>query len=378
VLATAAALDLALGEPPNGLHPVVWFGRLVSAAERRAPRGTARLELAAGTAVAMLSIGAACASGLGAMHALRRLEGHRGRNREGFRSPWDKLRIWRLDYRGSRLASYATGWVHLPAAAPISREGGAFVQPPVRMNPVALRMSGIRAGAAWLIAFLAEAWLLKTTLAVRELFAAARAVQVALERGDLEAARRALRSLVSRETDRLGAPLIAAAAVESVAENASDSIVAPALAYLTFGLPGAAAYRAINTLDAMIGYRGEHEWIGKAAAKLDDLANFVPARLTAALVVLGATARRSGRAALAALRADHGKTASPNSGWPMSAIAGALGVELEKVGQYRLGAPGSAPAARDIGEAISLVRLALGLGFGVLVGLEGMRRARAA
>jgi adenosylcobinamide-phosphate synthase len=317
VLATAAALDLALGEPPNGLHPVVWFGRLVSAAERRAPRGTPRIELAAGTALAMLSIGVASASGLAAARALQRLEGQR-------------------------------------------------------------RPSRARAVAARLIAFLAEAWLLKTTLAVRELFAAARAVQMALERGDLVAARRALRSLVSRETDRLGAPLIAAAAVESVAENASDSIVAPALAYLAFGLPGAAAYRAINTLDAMIGYRGEHEWIGKAAAKLDDLANFVPARLTAALVVVGATARRSGRAALAALVADHGKTASPNAGWPMSAVAGALGLELEKVGHYRLGAPARPPTARNVSAAISLVRLALGLGFGVLVGLEGMRRARAA
>jgi adenosylcobinamide-phosphate synthase len=99
-------------------------------------------------------------------------------------------------------------------------------------------------------------------------------------------------------------------------------------------LPAAYAYRAANTLDAMIGYRGRYEWVGKPAARLDDLLNLVPARLTALLIALGS--ERPARA-LAIARRDHGRTASPNAGWPMSAMAGGLGVQLEKIDHYRLG-----------------------------------------
>lgn len=199
---------------------------------------------------------------------------------------------------------------------------------------------------------LARAALLKPAFAVRELLAAGERVRDPLARGDVPTARAALRDLVSRDRTALDAPLIAAAAVESLAENASDSIVAPGLAYLAAGLPGAYGYRAANTLDAMVGYRGRYERLGKAAARLDDLLNLLPARLTAALIVLGAAlAGGDPKAALVAARRDHGATASPNAGWPMSAMAGALGVRLEKPGHYRLGDPCRPVEAADIARA---------------------------
>ena len=202
---------------------------------------------------------------------------------------------------------------------------------------------------------LGRAALVKPTFAVRELLAAGECVREPLARGDVAQARHALRSLVSRDPSALDAPLIAAAAVESLAENASDSIVAPWLAYLATGLPGAYAYRAANTLDAMIGYRGRYEHLGKCAARLDDLLNFVPARLTAALIVCGAAGGGDAREALATVRRDHGKTPSPNAGWPMSAMAGAVGARLEKVGHYRLGDRLRPATAGDVVTAAAIV-----------------------
>jgi adenosylcobinamide-phosphate synthase len=200
---------------------------------------------------------------------------------------------------------------------------------------------------------------LKPAFAVRALFEAGEAVRRPLAAADLVAARRALRGLVSRDTADLDAELVAAAAVESVAENASDSVVAPCLCYLVGGLPAAYAYRAANTLDAMIGRRGRYEWLGKPAARLDDLLNLVPARLTALLIAFGS--ERPARAAAVARR-DHHRTASPNAGWPMSAMAGALGVRLEKVGHYRLGDPLRPLEASDVERAARIVRRGLALG----------------
>jgi adenosylcobinamide-phosphate synthase len=199
-------------------------------------------------------------------------------------------------------------------------------------------------------------YLLKSAFAVRALAVAAARVGAALSRADLQAARKALRSLVSRDVSRLTPPLLAAAAIESVAENASDSLVAPLFYYLLLGVPGALAYRAANTLDSMIGYHGETEWLGKAAARLDDVLNLVPARLTAALVVVAsATVRASPLRAVRIWLRDAGVTESPNAGRPMAAMAGALGVELEKVGHYRLGAGQPPPATRDITRAIAIM-----------------------
>ncbi len=225
---------------------------------------------------------------------------------------------------------------------------------------------------------------LKPAFAIRALWAAARRVERALRRDDLDGARQALRSLVSRDTSGLSPSLLAAAAIESVAENMSDSIVAPLFYYALLGLPGATAYRVINTLDAMVGYRtARYEQLGKTAARLDDLANLVPARLTAlALVAAAPLAGGSAAGAWQALRCDRRATASPNAGWPMSAAAGALGVALEKVGHYRLNAAARGPEAADIARALALARAALPLALAPLLAFQcasGRRReARAA
>ena len=213
-----------------------------------------------------------------------------------------------------------------------------------------------------------EAAALTLLLSLRGLARAATEVRGALERGDLDSARAALGwHLVSRETVSLDAGHVASAAVESVAENLTDSWVAPVCFYLVFGLPGAAAYRAVNTADAMLGYRaGALEHFGKFAARLDDLANLIPARLAglalvAAARVVGADVGKSWSVMLE----DHARTASPNAGWPMAAMAGALGITLDKPGAYRLGGgPLAAPA--DITRSVRLMLVGAGLATAVL------------
>ena len=126
--------------------------------------------------------------------------------------------------------------------------------------------------------------------------------------------------------------------MESVAESTCDSLVAPLFYFLLLGVPGAIGYRVVNTLDSMIGYHGKYEYLGKFAARLDDVLNFIPARLTALLLVLAAfVMKRNGRKAWQTALREHAKTESPNAGWPMAAMAGALDVRLEKVGHYQLG-----------------------------------------
>jgi len=205
-----------------------------------------------------------------------------------------------------------------------------------------------------------EALALTTMLSLRDLVRAARRVQAALRGGDLEGARTAVgRDLVSRPTARLGAGQVAAATIESVAENLTDSVLAPVAFYLAFGLPGAFAYRAVNTADSMIGYRhGTLEHFGKGAARLDDALNFIPARL-AALAIVGAAALAGadvGRAWRTMLD-HHARTASPNAGWTMAAMAGALGVQLEKPQHYILG-QGLQPTVEDISTAVRIVVIA--------------------
>ncbi len=230
-------------------------------------------------------------------------------------------------------------------------------------------------GTAWLLGHagggvhtLMAIYLLKSSFAIRELGAAARRVRRALDADDLPAARAALGHLVSRDTTTLGPALVAAAAIESVAENASDSIVAPLFFFAIGGVPAAIAYRAINTLDSMIGYRGDLEWLGKCAARLDDVANIIPARLTALLLIVtarlgdGAPAR-----ALAVWSRDRARTDSPNAGHPMAAMAGALGVALEKPGVYRLGEGLRAPVARDVTRAVRVLAGAAALAVVIVI-----------
>ncbi|HXC25446.1 MAG TPA: adenosylcobinamide-phosphate synthase CbiB, partial [Gemmatimonadaceae bacterium] len=199
---------------------------------------------------------------------------------------------------------------------------------------------------------------LKPALSLRPLLAAATSVQVALERHHLIEARQLLGwHLVSRDTTDLSPAEVAGAAIESVAENLSDSVVAPLLAFRLGGLPLAYAYRMINTADAMLGYRTrELEWFGKMAARSDDVANFIPARCSAVLIACAAACGGgSTRRAIALARLDASRTTSPNAGWPMAAMAGALSVRLTKRDLYSLNTPARLPRAADIGRACRIV-----------------------
>ncbi|XYH98753.1 adenosylcobinamide-phosphate synthase CbiB [Sorangium sp. So ce1128] len=283
-LLVAVALDLACGEPPARVHPVVWMGAAINALKRRAPAGGRAAELLWGAlmALAVPSLFAALGAGIAA----------------------------------------------LLAPHPVFR-------------------------------FTLLGFFLKPTFALGALRDAALGVRDALAAGDVPAGRGALRSLCSRDPSELDEPALVAASIESVAENASDSFVAPLFYFALFGLPGALFYRAVNTLDAMVGYHGRYEYLGKASARLDDALNFVPARLTALLLLAagwlrGADARRG----LAVLLRDGGRTESPNAGRPMAAMAGLLRVELEKRGHYRLG-DAVEPLRRElIDEACRIVVLA--------------------
>ena len=200
------------------------------------------------------------------------------------------------------------------------------------------------------------ALVLKSTFSLRELWRAALEVKRMLVEKELDEARSRLHSLVERDTAELSAPLAVSATVESVTENASDSFVAPLFYFLVLGVPGAIAYRVVNTLDAMIGYRGKYEHMGKFTARLDDIANLLPARLTALLLVMAAfVSRRNGRASWQVMLRDHVRTESPNAGWPMSAAAGALRVQLEKVPYYRLGEAKAPLTPQTIDAALGLV-----------------------
>jgi adenosylcobinamide-phosphate synthase len=214
---------------------------------------------------------------------------------------------------------------------------------------------------------LARGVALKPALSLRALLAAGREVETALRAGELDEARRLLAwHLVSRDTASLPAGEVAGAAVASLAENLGDGVVAPLLAFRAGGLAGAYLHRFVNTADAMLGYRTEElEWFGKVAARADDALNAVPARAAALLVALAAPlGGGDARAALRIARRDAGRTPSPNGGWPMAAMAGALGVRLEKRGVYALHAEGREPAADDLRRARRIVA-----GAGLLAGV---------
>lgn len=273
-----------------------------------------------------------------------------------------------------------------------------FGEPPVRLHPVAwmgryLGWMGARiapyevtpgrdwrsflAGAmAWyggaallvLAAVLLQSWLqplpfvlaglvlgllLKPMLSWRMLRDEVAAVEAALAQS-LDAGRARLGRLVSREVMQLDAAQVRESAIESLAENLNDSVVAPIFWFVVAGLPGAVLYRFANTADAMWGYRTRRggrywEWAGKFAARADDVLSWLPARITALLLALAA-----GGLSLTQLWRESGRTASPNSGWPMAAMALALGVRLRKSGVYALNDQAAVPVPADTARAIWL------------------------
>lgn len=204
--------------------------------------------------------------------------------------------------------------------------------------------------------------LLKPTFAYRGLLKAGDEVCAALTARDLNEARRLVAwHLVSRDTRELTASQVSSAAIESLAENLTDSFFAPFFFFMIGGLPLVWTYRFINTADAMIGYHtSELEFFGKFTARLDDILNWLPARLSAFLLVLAAwIGRFDAGNALRVMLQQHATTSSPNAGWTMSAAAGALGVILEKPGNYCLSGSEKTPDENDLKKAKILVTISL-------------------
>ena len=286
ILLLALIIDLALGDPPNFIHPVAWMGKVASFLEKRCT---------------------------GKSNAIQFL--------------------------------YGAGMVLFIMAL--------FTTPPYFILVSLQNLSSVLYVVMGAVFF-------KLVFSLRGLRKAALKVRELLLEDKLDEARFELRALVKRDTGDLTKPLLVSAAVESVAENASDSFVAPLFYFLIFGIPGAIAYRVVNTLDAVIGYHGKYEYSGKFAARLDDVLNFIPARLTALLLVsAGFLSRRDGRKSWQVAYNEHTRTESPNAGWPMAAMAGALNVQLEKVGHYKLGEANSRLVPETIDISLELMQIAI-------------------
>ncbi|HID47952.1 MAG TPA: cobalamin biosynthesis protein [Methanothermococcus okinawensis] len=180
---------------------------------------------------------------------------------------------------------------------------------------------------------------LSTTIGYKSLLDFSRKPIVALREGDIGSARRYLQCIVSRDTSKLDREHILSASVESLSENITDSIIAPLIYGALFGLPGAFLYRAVNTLDAMIGYRNDrYEYYGKLVAYLDDLLNIIPSRIAGLLLVITSPLYGGDiKGALYGFLREGSKTPSPNSGYTMATVANSLEMTLEKIGYYRLG-----------------------------------------
>ncbi|RAR40419.1 adenosylcobinamide-phosphate synthase CbiB [Paenibacillus sp. MDMC362] len=212
---------------------------------------------------------------------------------------------------------------------PVIVAGGSFV-----LAWLLLELCGaIHPWLAWGV----EIVLIATTIAIKGLREAGLEVYGHLRSGHIAEARRALSMVVGRDTGHLDEPEIVRGTVETVAENIVDAVIAPLLFSLIGGAPLAMAYRAVNTLDSMVGYKNDkYQHIGWASARLDDIANWIPARLTAGLLtVVAAMLSLQWKKAIKMVRRDAQKHPSPNSGFPESAVAGALGVRLGGENSYQ-------------------------------------------
>lgn len=218
----------------------------------------------------------------------------------------------------------------------------------------------------WAIGAVLLALVLKPCFAWRMLRDEVEAVEQALAQS-LAAGRERVARLASRDVSAMDAAEIRETAIETLAENLNDSVVAPLFWFAVAGLPGAVVYRFANTADAMWGYRGRYEWAGKFAAHADDLLSWLTARLTALLVL-----RRSAARCWPRLRDEAARTPSPNGGWSMGAMALRLGVRLRKPGVYALNGQAPSPSATDTRQALRCAEraawLAVVMAFVVCVG----------
>lgn len=225
-----------------------------------------------------------------------------------------------------------------PHRAPVDRAARGAVTVIV----VVVTAGAVGWGIQWLtfhhdFGWVVELFTLVVLLAQRELYAAVRRVALALKSEGLESARTAVGHIVGRDPAYLDEHGVARAGIESLAENFSDGVVAPVFWYVLFGMPGLLVYKAVNTLDSMIGYRDDqYRAFGFTAARLDDVLNLIPARLSGLIIALAATASPSGHPtrAFSTLWRDASKHKSPNSGWPEAAMAGALGLALAGPRKY--------------------------------------------
>lgn len=268
----------------------------------------------------------------------------------------------------------AIGWIADQVEMHIMRPGDPVRAPIVRGGLGWVVGLGACTGVGWVIRacpWPVQAVALWTLFSHRMLVDEVAKVETELA-DSLDAGRAQVAMLVSRPTAELDASQVRAAAIESLAENLSDSVTAPLLWWAVGGMPGVAAYRWMNTADARFGYRDERwEYLGKVAAHMDDLANLIPARITG--LALARTPELI-RKAMPEVR----KTASPNAGWPMGAMAQYLGTKLQKVGVYTLNPEGRAPQAGDIPKAIRRVNsthlIIAGLAAGVAAGVAMLGR----
>jgi len=212
---------------------------------------------------------------------------------------------------------------------------------------------------SWILQLL----LFKSTFSIQLLTTIALQMAKYLERNQINSARLQLSWLCSRDPTMLNASELAGGTLESLSENLSDGFVAPLFWYVCLGPVGALGYRIINTLDSRIGYRGKYEWFGKPSARLDDLINLIPARITAVLLVVSAMFVKgcSARQGINAAWKDRNQCSSPNAGWPMAAFAGILGVKLSKKGEYCLNSSGVEPGPSNIRAGHRVASIAGGL-----------------
>ncbi|GIP38781.1 hypothetical protein J31TS4_20610 [Paenibacillus sp. J31TS4] len=342
----AIVLDRLIGDPPWPTHPVILMGRLIKRLEALLRRGEQAAQ------------GGALLAGEAADNA----EPEAGLAATGQKEPREKAgadTAGEVQRANAAQRQEAAAAKRTQAAAGESAAGQAAQRDAARSgaagtgvpSPGQLRWKGallatvtVTASAAcafllvwaarWLhpcLGYAVNTWLIAATIAIKGLKDAAMQVYRPLASGDLAEARRYTGYIVGRETARLEERELTRATVETVAENTVDAVVSPLVFALLGGAPLAMAYRAVNTLDSMVGYRNDrYLYFGWASARLDDVLNWVPARLTGLLLPLAAllTPPASAKRALASVRRFARLHPSPNSGFPEAAVAGALGIEL--------------------------------------------------
>ena len=262
---------------------------------------------------------------------------------------WIGSFINRFDSRITRNGGHERAWGVVLAVATIL----------IFVVPFTLLTGAVRILVSTLLWALLVTILLKMTFALHSLWVHVRPIQRALESNDIEVARQRTRMVVSRDVSEMDVPHIISCASETVAENLVDSVISP-MFFMSFGgLFASLILRAVNTLDAMVGYENERNHnVGWFSAKLDDILHFIPARLSIPFILLALRLRgKDWRSGWASARHDHVRTKSPNKGWPMSTVAGGLGFKMEKPGNYVLGKGDLPSEPQVILETYRVVRL---------------------